>query len=122
MGFIDEIKSMGASNRVNDEKYYAEVLREMNSGVRRDGIWAKALADSDYDEKRAKARYIKLRVQSLKDEVSLAIKSSTIDKIADNSKMETEEITGPNDVNSLTAALVAFLIVSMLILAIIKLA
>ncbi len=122
MGFIDEIKSLGASDRVNDEKYYAEVLREMNSGIRRDGIWAKALADSEYDEKKAKARYIKLRVQSLKDEVSLAIISSTTDKIADNSKMETEEIREPNDINSLTAALAAFLIVSILILVIIKLA
>ena len=122
MGFLDEINALGASDRVNDEKYYAEVLREMNSGIRRDGIWAKALADSDYDEKKAQARYIKLRVQSLKDEVSLAIISSTTDKIADNSKMETEEIREPNDINSLTAALVAFLIVSILILAIIKLA
>ena len=34
-------------------------------------MWAKALADSDGSEEKAKSKYIKLRVQSMKDEEEL---------------------------------------------------
>jgi hypothetical protein len=71
MGLFDEIKAAGASYRLTEEVLFAEVLREVESGIRRDGLWAKALADADGDEVKAKGRYLKLRVQSLKDEANL---------------------------------------------------
>ncbi len=36
------------------------------------GLWAKALADSECSEEKAKSLYIKYRVQSIKDELILA--------------------------------------------------
>lgn len=68
---LDDLKKLFAENRLKDEAIYAHVLAEMESGYRRDGLWAKALADAKFDEKDAKSRYIKLRVQSVKDEITL---------------------------------------------------
>jgi hypothetical protein len=71
MGLFDNLKSAGAANRLSEEALYAEALREIESGLRRDGIWAMAMAQSEMDSARAAALYIKLRVQSLKDELVL---------------------------------------------------
>ena len=73
MGIFDDIEAKGAAYRLTEEALYAEALREIESGQRRDGIWAKALAESDMDQGRAGAKYIKMRVQSLKDEITVFI-------------------------------------------------
>lgn len=54
----------------NDEAYYAHAAQEISGGDVRPGLWAKALAETDYDEPRARARYLKLRVRLLKAEVA----------------------------------------------------
>ena len=65
-------KSHGAAiDRLMDESFYAEALREIESGIRRDGIWAQALAENNMDQAKAAAHYIKLRVQSMRDELLL---------------------------------------------------
>lgn len=91
MGIFHNIKSALAVSRQTDEYFYAEALREIECGIRKDGIWAKAMAESDMDQGKAAARYIKLRVQSLKDEVTL---QSTIDieLINENSALPTQSL------------------------------
>lgn len=56
----------------NDEHYYARAAEEIAGGEVRPGLWAKALAETDYDEPRARARYLKLRVRAMKVEVAEA--------------------------------------------------
>jgi hypothetical protein len=73
MGLFDDIKAKGAAYRLTEEALYAEALREIEAGQRRDGLWAKAMAESDMDQGRAGAKYIKMRVQSLKDEITVFI-------------------------------------------------
>jgi len=73
VGIFDDIRAKGAAYRLTEESLYAEALREIESGQRRDGIWAKAMAESNMDQGKAGAKYIKLRVQSLKDEVALVL-------------------------------------------------
>ena len=51
-----------------EEALYKQVLDEVESGVMRKGIYAKALADGLGDEGKAQSLYIKYRVQSLVDE------------------------------------------------------
>ena len=43
----------------------------MEAGNIREGLWAQALVKSDGDSTKAKIEYMKLRVQSLKDELIL---------------------------------------------------
>lgn len=70
MGISDRIAASRAVKRLDDEVLYAQAFQEMESGVRRVGLWAKAAASSD-GEHAMRAKYIALRVQSLRDEQSL---------------------------------------------------
>jgi hypothetical protein len=72
MGLLDEIRLKGAEYRLTEEAIYGEVLHEIENGIRRDGLWAKALAESRDSVEQAKSRYIRLRVQALKDEIAVA--------------------------------------------------
>lgn len=74
MGMFDRFRTQSAVSRLAEEALYAEAMREIESGIRRDGIWAMALAEANMDQSKAVARYIKLRVQSLKDEMDLTQK------------------------------------------------
>lgn len=65
MGLFDNIFGPGTS----DEKYYALVSEEIASGQIRPGLWAIALANCEYNETKAKAIYLKMRVKTLKEEL-----------------------------------------------------
>lgn len=73
MSIFDDIKAKGSAYRLSEEALYAEALRELESGQLRDGVWAKAMSESDMDQSKASARYIQLRVISLKDEITVFI-------------------------------------------------
>ena len=79
-----------------EEALYKQVLEEMESGVRRKGIYAKALADCLGDVLKAESLYIRYRVQSLVDEKkdeakSIAYKNKQA-KIAEKEKRERETL------------------------------
>ena len=57
--------------RETEEQLFANVVKEIEAGVRRDGLWAKALISAEGDEAKAKIEYIQLRVQSIVDEEML---------------------------------------------------
>jgi len=44
------------------------VLREMQEGVIRDGLWAQALVEATYDKEKAKAIYIRLRAANMQED------------------------------------------------------
>ncbi|MBD5801994.1 Sel1 repeat protein [Azoarcus sp. Aa7] len=69
MGLFDSIKAAISGSTAADEAYYEVVARELSNGSIRPGLWAKALAETGYDELKAKARYIQLRVEVLEAEV-----------------------------------------------------
>ena len=52
-----------------EEDIYAAALSEVESGATRPGLWAKAFAESEGNEPKSKALYIKLRVQQEKDRI-----------------------------------------------------
>lgn len=81
MALIDGIKLSDATSRLMEEAFFAEALREIESGMRRDGIWAMAMAESDMDQGRAAAKYIRLRVQSLKDEAALRLQAAAAQEL-----------------------------------------
>ena len=57
------------------ELIHALVLREMQDGIMRDGLWAQAVAESGSDKTKAKAIYIRLRAANMQDETrSLLVK------------------------------------------------
>ena len=52
---------------LDEEAIYAEALSELKSGTVRPGLWAKAFAESEGDENKSQALYMRLRVQHEKD-------------------------------------------------------
>ncbi|APD89769.1 hypothetical protein BM524_08210 [Alteromonas mediterranea] len=61
-----------SAERLFEERLYEQVVTELSRGEKRQGLWAKAIADAEGIDEKAKSFYIKYRVQSLKDEWSLA--------------------------------------------------
>ena len=71
MSFWKKAKQATILNRLLDEKLHEQVLHEMEAGIRRDGLWAKALRKSRGNEQEAKGVYIGLRIQSIEDEAEI---------------------------------------------------
>ncbi len=65
---FNKIKKKFAVGRLSEEVLYGHVARELEQGVVRDGLWAKAHAYSEGDDKKTKALYMQYRVQSLIDD------------------------------------------------------
>ena len=68
MSLTEQIKRRIDFDSTIDEVYYLKVVHELEAGIKREGLWAKALAESDGDSDKAHAKYIRLRVLSLKEE------------------------------------------------------
>jgi hypothetical protein len=61
-----------AFERLAEEQLYQIVVDEIKRDEKREGLWAKALVEAEGDKEKTQALYIKLRVQSLKDELEYA--------------------------------------------------
>lgn len=68
MGFLKYIKDTFVKDKNYSEAIYASALREIESGIRRDGLFAKAIASAEGNIDIAKSHYIKLLVKALEDE------------------------------------------------------
>ena len=77
MGIFENFKHNSAVDRLNEERIYEIVINEIKSGKRREGIWGQALEKANGDLKKTEANYIKLRVQSLKDELEIQKQEET---------------------------------------------
>ncbi len=65
MSFFKSKQATLADNRY-DEQVHGTVASEIAAGELVPGLWAKAFAQADGNEQRAKAIYIKLRVEQIK--------------------------------------------------------
>ena len=100
---FEKLKARSAKLRLLEEKLYEDVVQELNQNIRRDGLWAKALASSDGSEEKAKSIYIKLRVQSMKDEAEV------IDELRrEEQKKESERVYEENRRLSIQKGLAIF--------------
>jgi hypothetical protein len=65
----DLMRKFSKTNKFLDKeliyKFYEQVSKEIQSGIKEDGVWAKAYAMSSGDEQKAKAQYIELMVERL---------------------------------------------------------
>ena len=75
MEWLNRIKSKAALGRVAEEELYELAYEEVESGKRRPGLWAKAIAKSGGSEQKAKSLYIELLVQKYKDQSHLKVEA-----------------------------------------------
>lgn len=114
----EKVSSHKVKNKLRaseEEELYAHVVDELYNGVRRKGLWGKALAQANGSENRAKSIYLRLRVESLKDE-AYVIDSLSHNKQATPYIEEVEEEETTEKIICRTGALVAFILSSVLIL------
>ena len=71
MSIFAKAKTNSAIDRLLEEQMFETAVSEFKSGEIRDGLMAKALTETEGDTKKAEALYLKLRVQSLKDEANV---------------------------------------------------
>lgn len=95
-----------AAARLAEEALYEQVAAEIAEGMRRDGLWAKAIVQSGGSEELARVAYIELRVQSLKDEAAVmsemkriafieARKAQALNQLNEKGRKEAEERRTP---------------------------
>ena len=87
MSFFNKLKKHKVMSRIEDEEIYKQVINEISQGIKNEGVWGKALADSNGDYELAKSKYIKYRAQSIKDKTEL-LKSSIEDKLNEHNKIK----------------------------------
>ena len=68
MSLFSSAKAKLAASKLAEEQLYAQAAEEVASGQIRQGLWAKAIAETGGDEAAAKAHYLKLRVEIMKAE------------------------------------------------------
>ena len=69
ISLLEKIREVGSSFTFTEEDLFDQVAGEVANNSRKDGLWTKSLSESSMNEDRAKALYIKLRVDQLHDEV-----------------------------------------------------
>ena len=80
MGMFDKVKKTTINSRLYEEKLYEAALEEVESGEIRKGLYAKALSKAEGDKEKADGIYLKLRVQSIMDDIEtqqIAIRENT---------------------------------------------
>ena len=68
MGIFKNYIRNSAIDRLTEERLYEAVAYEMDAGIIRKGLMTRAISETEGNEERANAKYIKLRVQSIIDE------------------------------------------------------
>lgn len=71
MSLFSRIKAVRAVSLLQEEELYAAAALEMANGEIRSGLFARALAETGGDESSARAKYLKLRVETMKAERDL---------------------------------------------------
>ena len=69
MGIFDKVKKTTIASRRYEEKLYEVALEEFENDEIRKGLYSKALSKADGDKEKADGIYLKLRVQSIIDDV-----------------------------------------------------
>jgi hypothetical protein len=69
MGIFDKVKKTTIESRRYEERLYEVALEEVEAGEVRKGLYSKAVAKADGDKEKADGIYLKLRVQSIMDDI-----------------------------------------------------
>ena len=67
-----------AVDRKVEEALFEQVVQELDDGIKKEGLWAKALMRTEGDHNKAYPEYIALRAQAIKDEALI----DTVDAVA----------------------------------------
>jgi hypothetical protein len=102
-GIFDKLKLSNPSDRLTENELFEKAYNEVENGELNTGLWARALSDSDGEEKKARALYLKLRVQHFKDEQFVHEQKSRTEKRRQKQQVAKRE-QDRRDINAQKAA------------------
>ncbi len=70
MGIFKRLRDAFTEPSLDDAHLYTQIEKELASGYVRNGIWTKALAESNFDEAKAHVFYTRMAAKALKDDPS----------------------------------------------------
>jgi|LNAP01.1.fsa_nt_gb Zn finger protein HypA/HybF involved in hydrogenase expression len=73
---INTIKARIAAHKIPDEAYFEMAGEEIKRGQLRQGLWLKAMALASGESQKAQAIYLKLRVETMRQEAADSIKAA----------------------------------------------
>lgn len=76
------LKLKGTAPSKIDEAAYELIAFELSQNQVKQGLWTKALADSEWNDSKAKTYYVKMRHEQLIEEINSAVLTKDIGKIA----------------------------------------
>lgn len=88
---LGEVTISKALANAQEEAFYAQAALEVAKGDIRPGLWAKATAAADGDERKAQARYLGLRVEQLQLQLSAAEEMARVRSQVDAERWRVEE-------------------------------
>ena len=93
MAQTDVIETEDYSVSKTEETLYEEVANELSKDIRKEGLWLKAIQNTDGDEKRALSLYIKYRSESIKTQKKLQYEEELkIKEIKNKEELKIKEI------------------------------
>lgn len=69
MDIFEFLREHGSPPSPTDELLYEFIAAELGNSMVKQGLWTKALSDSEWDESKAKALYVKMRIAQLRTEL-----------------------------------------------------
>ncbi len=78
----------GSAPSAIDEAAYEYIAFELSNNSVKQGLWTKALADSDWDEAKAKSYYVKMRHEQLIDEINKFSKEKQKEEVRVDKRIE----------------------------------
>lgn len=69
MEFFQFMRDRGSPPSPTDELLYEFVASELANCMVKQGLWTKALSESDWNESKAKASYVRMRIAQLREEL-----------------------------------------------------
>jgi len=86
MEFFQFLRDRGSPPSPTDELLYEFVASELANSTVKQGLWTKALSESEWNESKAKASYVRMRIAQLRDELKgeiARLQASASDPIAE---------------------------------------
>ena len=114
LGFFSSAKAKLAASKLVEEQLYAHAAEEVASGQIRQGLWAKAIAETGGDEAAAKAQYLKLRVEIMRAEAEITEFAANKASRANESQKFSKEKGASESNDGLADMLVATVILMLL--------
>jgi hypothetical protein len=92
MDIFDFLKKRGAKPSASHELIYEFIASELSSGLVRQGLWTKALADASWNESIAKTNYVRMRFDQIQENLLQENAKAKSDQVIKDMELNAEEI------------------------------